>query len=321
MPTILITGGHKGIGLRASRTIAGLGGHDLLLGGRDAPEIERVATDLHHEFGTNVRALPVDVSSLASVRNAAAACKALVAQRDVAPLSALMLNAGAQFRGPVSYSADGYEMTFATNCLGHFLLTHLLVDDLAVNGRVVFTASGTHDPETTDGKIVGKAAEPDANVLANQGRAGPPLSGGRRYTTSKLCAVMYAYELDRRLRAAGSKIVSCAYDPGMVPETGLIASIPRPARALLQTVAMKRVLRVLGVTIGDLHFSGEMLGRIAVDPAYADVSGEFLQSRNGRAIKARSSKVSYDQIQARKLWDDSVRLVALEPKDNVKLIT
>lgn len=118
------------------------------------------------------------------------------------------------------------------------------------NGRVVFTASGTHDPETTDGKIVGKAVEPGAFALANQGRSGTPVNGGRRYTTSKLCTVMYAYELDRRLRKAGVNILSAAYDPGMIPETGLTERVPKVMRALLRTRAVKWVLRALGTTMG-----------------------------------------------------------------------
>ena len=282
--------------------------------------MERVATDLHRTFGVNIRALPLDVSSLASVRQASAEVTRLVAQGEVAPLSALLLNAGAQFQGPVSYSADGYEMTFATNCLGHFLLTNLLLDQITADGRVVFTASGTHDPETTDGKIVGKAAEPDAHMLASQGKSGKLLSGGRRYSTSKLCTILYAYELDRRLRAAGSTILSCAYDPGMIPETGLTASIPRPARALLRSAVMKRILRALGVTIGSLRFSGDMLGRIAIDPAYANASGKFLQSRNGRSIEARSSAASYDRARAGKLWADSVALTHLGPEEEPRLL-
>ena len=320
MPTVLITGGHKGIGLEASRTIARIGGHDLLIGGRDRGELDRVAGDLRREFGTNARALPLDLASLASAREAARECKRLVVERQVAPLSALMLNAGAQFRGAPSYSIDGYEMTFATNCLGHFLLTNLLLDELSADGRIVFTASGTHDPETTDGRIVGAAAEPDALMLAEQGKADKPLSGGRRYTTSKLCMILYAYELDRRLRAAGSHLLCCAYDPGMIPETGLTASIPRPARALLQSAVMKRILQALGVTIGSLGFSGEMLGRLAVDPAYAGASGKFMQSRDGRSVEQRSSSASYDKASASKLWADSVALVRLSAEEAPELI-
>ena len=125
-------------------------------------------------------------------------------------LHGIVCNAGAQANGPATYSVDGYETTFAGNCLGHFLLVNLLLDSVAAGGRIVWTASGTHDPALMDGKSVGKAVDPDAKTLAQQGRDGEPISGGRRYATSKLCIILYAYELDRRLRRAGPQPVACA---------------------------------------------------------------------------------------------------------------
>jgi NAD(P)-dependent dehydrogenase (short-subunit alcohol dehydrogenase family) len=169
-----------------------------------------------------IKGVNLDVSSMASVRSAAASTRDMVDRGEIAPLQVLLLNAGAQFLGPIRYSVDGYELTFATNCLGHFLLLNLLLDKVQEGGRVVFTASGTHDPDTMDGKMVGKAVEPDANALANDGRKGKPLPGGTRYSTSKLCTMMYAYELDRRLRARRSSVQSIAFDPGLMVETGLV---------------------------------------------------------------------------------------------------
>jgi NAD(P)-dependent dehydrogenase (short-subunit alcohol dehydrogenase family) len=67
-------------------------------------------------------------------------------------------------------------------------------------------------------KMVGTAAEPDAIALANDGKDGKkPLSAGKRYSTSKLCTILYTYELHRRFRRAGSSIASIAFDPGAVP--------------------------------------------------------------------------------------------------------
>ncbi len=137
----------------------------------------------------------------------------------------------------MTYSADGYEETFAGNCLGHFLLVNLLLDSVAADGRIVRTASGAHDPALLDGKSVGKAVDPDAKSLAQQGRDGKPISGGRRYATSKLCIIMYAYELDRRLRRAGMPISSIAYDPGFLPDMGMGLGAPRHLPKLRSQVA------------------------------------------------------------------------------------
>ncbi len=103
----------------------------------------------------------MDLNSLDSVREGAAKCKSMLqlTAAKTAKLHGIVCNAGAQFTGPVTYSADGYETTFAGNCLGHFLLMNLLLDSVAAGGRIVWTASGTHDPALMDGKSVGKAAE------------------------------------------------------------------------------------------------------------------------------------------------------------------
>ena len=161
-------------------------------------------------------------------------------------LQGIICNAGVQTNGQPSYSADGYETTFASNCLGHFLLVNLLLASVAATGRIVWTASGTHDPALMDGKSVGKAAEPDAKALATQGRDGKPISGGRRYATSKICVIMYAYELDRRLRKAGTTVGSIAYDPGFLPDTGMGLGAP----AIFRTSLVKFALRKLRYDYG-----------------------------------------------------------------------
>ena len=311
MPTVLVTGGHKGLGLEATRKIAEGSGFDIIMAGRDRGEVEAAARDLASRYRTRIKTVVLDLSSLASVRVAAAKVEAMVRDGTVAPLQVLMLNAGAQFMGPVAFSDDGYEKTFATNCLGHFLLLNLLLPGLEESGRVVFTASGTHDPDTMDGRMVGKAVEPDAFRLASEGKDGKPISGGKRYATSKLCTMLYAYELDRRLRARDSHIVSIAFDPGLIVETGLTRSAPKGLQRFTRTAFAKWLFKALGVTMGSIPFSGDALARIAVDPAFADASGRYLQSTGGRLIEARSSAMSHDVARAQKLWADSEAITGL----------
>ncbi len=312
MSTMLITGGHSGLGLEAAKRLAALK-FDLILAGRDLKRVEAAAQDLRQQYGVTVQAVPLNLGSLASVRAAAELCRTLLASGPAGSLQALLCNAGSQFQGPISYSADGYEETFAINCLGHFLLVNLLLDRMAEGGRVVFTASGTHDPLTMDGKLVGIAADADADALANDGKDGrKPLSGGVRYATSKLCDILLAYELDRRLRRAGVNVASIAFDPGVIPETGLTRTSPKPVQWLVKTRPVKWAMRRIGVTMGSLAFSGDALAKVASDPAFAGGSGKYYQSRNGRLIERQSSKASYDQAKAAKLWADSARLVHLE---------
>ena len=180
MPTALITGGHGGVGYECAKQLATGPRFNLILVGRDLTRIEPAAQRLRAEYNVQVTTLQMDTSSLASVRNAAARCRAMIDRGEVDALQAILCNAGARIEA-LNYTPDGYEETFATNHLGHFLLIELLIDRLAHNGRVVFTASGTHDPETVDGKLVGAVIEPNAIALANDGKDGrKPTSAGKR---------------------------------------------------------------------------------------------------------------------------------------------
>ncbi len=316
MSTVLITGGHAGIGFECAKQLASRSRCDLILAGRSIERMEPAAQDLRTSYGVRVTTLKLDTSSLMSVRKAAAEFRTLLDSGKVAPLGALLCNAGGRHNGPTTYSDDGYETTFATNCLGHFLLVELLVDRMAEGGRIVFTASGTHDPNTTDGKMVGKAVEPNAIALANDGKDGKkPLSAGIRYSTSKLCTMLYAYELHRKLRRAGSSIASIAFDPGSIPETGLLRTMPKPVQWLAKTSLMKGLMKRIGVTQGSVSFSGASLAQIAADPIYANASGKYLQSNDGELNETRSSKMSYDEQRAAKLWNDSRTLVRLQPSE------
>jgi NAD(P)-dependent dehydrogenase (short-subunit alcohol dehydrogenase family) len=134
MSTVLITGGHKGVGLEAVRRIASQGNNDLLLAGRNMAEVKAVIDELATKYGVKIKGVNLDVSSMASVRSAAASTRDMVDRGEIAPLQVLLLNAGAQFLGPIRYSVDGYELTFATNCLGHFLLLNLLLDKVQEGG-------------------------------------------------------------------------------------------------------------------------------------------------------------------------------------------
>ena len=321
MPTALITGGHAGIGFECAKQLASRSRYNLVLAGRSLERMEPAAQQLRTSYGVRVTTLKLDTSSLASVREAAVEFRAMLGNGKIVSLQALLCNAGGRHEGPLSYSPDGYETTFATNCLGHFLLIELLTGHMENTARIVFTASGTHDPDTTDGKMVGVVAEPDAIALANDGKNGKkPLSGGKRYSTSKLCTVLYAYELHRRLRRSGSSIASIAFDPGSIPETGLRRPMPKPVQVIAKTSLMKWVMKRMGVTQGSVSFSGASLAQIAADPRYADASGKYFQSNDGALTETRSSKMSYDEGRALRLWNDSKKLVRLEPSEESMLL-
>lgn len=311
MPTILITGGHSGIGFECVKHLAAQG-IDIVLAGRNLARVEEAATAIRSSSGVNVTTVEMDTSSLRSTRQAAAQCLRLIQSGEIDRFQAIICNAGATFSGEPSYTEDGYEVTFATNYLGHFLLVQLLLDSIEEDGRVVFTASGTHDPDTADGKLIGAAVKPDAFALANTGKDGTKaLAASKRYTTSKLCTVLLAYELDRRLKAAGLDISSIAYDPGAIAETSLIREQPAPVRAMARSRPIKWLMRRMGVTIGDLVLSGRSLADLAISKNV--VSGRYYQWKDGTHNERRSAKMTYDQELAETLLRDTKKLVDLSP--------
>lgn len=315
MATILITGGHSGIGLECSKLLASKYHFNLILAGRSPEKMEAFATELRNSYGIQVNVLTMDTSSLASVRSGVTQCLSMLDNGEIDSLQGIICNAGVRLNGKVSYTEDGYETTYATNYLGHVLLVELLIDKVAENGRVVFTASGTHDPDTADGKIMGIADNHTAIELANTGKNGTkPVSPGKMYATSKLDMIQYAYELDRRLKRQNSSILSIAYDPGSTPGTGFTRNMPKPVQWLAETALMRWLMKRNGVTMGDMVFSGKALARVAADPAYANGSGKYFQSNDGKLIERPSSKLSYDEQRAKKLWNDTKTLIHFTAK-------
>lgn len=316
MPTILITGGHSGIGVECSKLLASKYRSNLILAGRSPGKMDTFATELRNSYGIKVNVLKMDTSSLASVRWGVDECLKMLHSGDIDFLQAIICNAGVRLNGNASYTEDGYERTFATNYLGHVLLVELLIDQVAKNGRIVFTASGTHDPDTPDGKMMGIAAEYDAIELANTGKNGKkPVSNGKLYATSKLDMILYAYELHRRLKRADIPLSSISYDPGATSGTGFLRNMPKPVQWLAGTSLIQWLIKRNGVTMGDVVFSGKSLARVAVDPAYANGSGKYFQSNDGKLIERHSSKLSYDKQRAEKLWKDTKTLIQLQSNE------
>jgi len=162
----------------------------------------------HGETGGSLEALPMELAVWSSVRQAASQ---LAGRR----LDLLVLNAGLVYhdnwKGPW-LTNDGHDYLFATNHLGHFLLSALLLDQLkaAGGGRIIITSSIAHwAASTEDGELFFK----DASL--------EHLDDGERrfrrsYARSKLCNLLHAYELQRRLRAAGSDVIVTPLTPGLV---------------------------------------------------------------------------------------------------------
>jgi NAD(P)-dependent dehydrogenase (short-subunit alcohol dehydrogenase family) len=189
--TILITGGHTGLGLVASQKMLESKKVNLILTGRDLEKLRKSADALTSTYRARIDTVLMDVSSMRSVEEAAQQITEKIDERSLAPLDAIICNAGAMFLNKDAYSDDDVELTFATNYLGHFFLVNLIERKMNEGGRIIFTASGTHDGNTMDGRMIGKALSPSVFELAKAGKPGfkpsPEESVIRRQSFARLC--------------------------------------------------------------------------------------------------------------------------------------
>jgi NAD(P)-dependent dehydrogenase (short-subunit alcohol dehydrogenase family) len=182
--TAVVTGGNSGIGAAAARALAAAGAH-VIIACRDTEKGAAAAATM--PGSVEVRAL--DLADLTAIR----AFAATVSE----PVDLLINNAGVMAL-PLRRTADGFEMQIGTNHLGHFALTGLLLD--RVRDRVVTVSSQAHRP--------GRIRLDDLNWERRR------YQRWTAYTQSKLANLLFAYELARRLTAAGSPLKSLAAHPG-----------------------------------------------------------------------------------------------------------
>lgn len=303
--SVLVTGASSGLGLATATRLAAAGYH-VVLGCRDAMRGDTAATSITSTIpNARVEVLVLDLASLASVRAAADELTGeLAAELERPPVHGLVLNAGVQVVDGVRRSADGFELTFATNHLGHFLLTRLLCDHIAESGRIVIVSSGTHyGPPRTAGFPGPRWADPC--VLADPDAAEHDLSpkaGRIRYATSKLANLYFTYELATRL--ADCDITVNAFDPGLMPETRLHRDYPARTQRLYDRLT-PLLIRLLPMA-RSVVTSADALAWLVTAPEPAGVTGAYFAGRKQR----RSSRESYDSQRAAELWHASVDLVS-----------
>lgn len=293
MKTVVITGANAGLGLECAREILARDGWHVVLAVRDPKRGAAAVAELG--FPDRCTVMACDLASLTSVREFISA----FASAELPPLHTIVCNAGLQVVDGTQFTADGVEMTFGVNHLGHFALANGLLEQLTSPARVVVVASGTHDPAKFTGM-------PDPHYGSAEELAHPdaaaPAEGRRRYTTSKLCNVLFAYELDRRLDHGAKGITVTAFDPGLMPGSGLARDYSTIGRLFWRYVFP--VLRVLP-NVNSTQSSGRRLAALAVDPAFDGITGAYYEG----AKQIDSSKDSYDPAKALDLWDTSERLI------------
>ncbi len=274
--TVLVTGGTSGIGRATAQGLSLLGAR-VAIAGRDDRRTHDVARDISSASGAPVQAFVADLSSQGQVRRLAEEVLHALPRIDV-----LVNNAGGYW-STRHLTVDGYEHTFALNHLAPFLLTHLLLDRMRAGpgARVVNVASG---------------AQAAGRIDFDDLQGARSYSGSRAYNQSKLASVLFTYELARRL--GGTAVTANALHPGVV-STAFGGEDPGRAQRLLVPLMrpfMKSPARGAATSV-----------HCACAPELDRVSGAYFVDSRIR----RSSKRSYDEPTAARLWRVSADLVGL----------
>jgi NAD(P)-dependent dehydrogenase (short-subunit alcohol dehydrogenase family) len=275
--TAVVTGGNSGLGFEVARVLAERGAQ-VTIACRDMDKAQRAADSIP---GASI--VWLDLSSLESVREAAAALSSEYARLDL-----LVNNAGVMMT-PYQGTKDGFELQFGTNHLGPFAFTGLLMDRLlaAPAARIVTVSSNLHRRGVINFNDLASALHYDRTAA---------------YGRSKLANLLFAYELQRRLTAAGAAAMSLAAHPGYA-RTALTKNLPplmqAGSRLVEPVIAQSAAMGALPVL------------RAATDPeaiggSYYGPGGLFEFRGAPRVVK--SNRTSYDEGVAGRLWSESEQL-------------
>ncbi|VAI00523.1 unnamed protein product [Triticum turgidum subsp. durum] len=316
--TAIVTGASSGIGAETARVLAARGAH-VVMAARNLAAAETVRQAVLADTpGASLELMELDLSSLASVRKFAAD----FAARGL-PLNILVNNAGVMAT-PFSLSKDGIEMQFATNHVGHFLLTHLLLETMKktshesnVEGRIVNVSSEGHRFAYKEGIRFAKLNDEEEYVISVQSLCFPPAIFALfqdkrvtgcfnialcRYSTiaaygqSKLANILHANELARRFKEEGVNITANSLHPGSI---------------ITNLLRHHSIIDVLHRTLGKLVLKNARQGAatqcyVALHPDAKGVSGKYWSDSN---LYEPSDKAKDAEL-GKKLWDYTLDLVA-----------
>jgi NAD(P)-dependent dehydrogenase (short-subunit alcohol dehydrogenase family) len=287
--TAVVTGANAGIGFETARVLAGRGALVVLACrnfGKAREAADRI-TAAYRQARTGV--VRLDLASLASVREAAEEIRATYPRID------LLINNAGVMELPYERTEDGFELTFATNHLGHFALTGLVLDRLTATpgSRVVTMSSMGHEPGVMN-----------FDDLQSEHSYRPD----EAYHQSKLANLLFTYELDRRLRAAAAPTQALGAHPGVV-YTDLFRTRSRLDKALLSP--WMRPINFWAVQ--NVHKGALPVLRAATDPAASggEYYGPHRKHDTGNPIAVESSSRSHDAADQSRLWDASEQLTGV----------
>jgi len=315
-PTVVITGASSGVGLNAAKALTQKGWY-VVMACRNLDKAKAAAQEIGMS-ADSYTVLHLDLASLASVRRFVEEFRA-----TGRTLESLVCNAAVYLpllKEPL-WSEDGYELSVATNHLGHFLLCNLMLEDLkqspAVDKRLVILGTVTANPKELGGKIP-IPAPPDLGNLEGFAAGfkdpitminGKKFKSGKAYKDSKLCNVLTMKELHRRYRDLTGITFNSLY-PGCVADTPLF----RNHYSLFRTIFPWFQKNITGGYVTQ-ELAGERVAQVVADPEF-NQSNVYWSWGNRQAPGRRSfdqevADEAQDTDKAERLWELSAKLVGL----------
>ncbi|AFY47926.1 NADPH-protochlorophyllide oxidoreductase [Nostoc sp. PCC 7524] len=313
--TVVITGASSGVGLYAAKAMADRNWH-VVMACRDLEKTQKAAQAVGMPENSYT-IMHIDLASLESVRQFVNNFRA-----SGKSLDALVCNAAIYMpliKEPLR-SPEGYELTMATNHLGHFLLCNLMLDDLkksSSQARLVILGTVTHNPNELGGKIPPRPDLGDLQGFAEGFKAPITMADGKKfepvkaYKDSKVCNILTMRELHRRYHDSTGIIFSSLY-PGCVATTALF----RNHYPLFQKLFPIFQRYITGGFVSE-ELAGERVAMVVADPEYAK-SGVYWswgnrQKKNRQSFVQQVSPQASDDTKAKRMWDLSEGLVGLTP--------
>ena len=313
-PTVVITGTSSGVGLYAAKALVDRGWY-VVMACRDILKTEKAAQSLGipQESYTIIH---IDLASLETVQKFVQEFKATGKS-----LNALVCNAAIYMpllKEPLR-SPEGYELSMATNHLGHFLLCNLLLKDMthssSSQARLVILGTVTHNPDELGGKI---PPRPDLGNLEGFAEGfkepismidGKDFEPVKAYKDSKVCNVLTMRELHRRYHKSTGIIFSSLY-PGCVAQTPLF----RNHYPLFQKLFPLFQKYITGGYVSQ-ELAGERVAAVVADSDFQQ-SGVYWswgnrQKKGRQSFAQKVSPQARDDEKAERMWDMSAKLVGL----------
>lgn len=315
-PTVIITGASSGVGLQGARALAQKGWF-VVMACRNLEKTHKVAKEVGIAT-QNYQAIHLDLASFSSVRKFVQDFRASGRKLD-----ALVCNAAVYYpllKEPMR-NEDGYEISVATNHLGHFLLCNLMLEDLQKSGnpepRLVILGTVTANPKELGGKIP-IPAPPDLGDLDGFKKGfkapiamidGKKFKSGKAYKDSKLCNMLTMRELHRRYHQS-TRIVFSALYPGCVATTALF----RNHFSLFQKIFPLFQKNITGGYVSE-ELAGDRLAMVVADPEF-NVSGVYWswgnrQKEGRKSFVQEVSDEASDKDKGELMWTLSKQLVGL----------